>query len=114
MDGGFNLDKIPKRHLSEVEKQYVTLKIEQLRLKREQNRLILEKGTLLFFAYMIFLIITFMNKMISKSLFSIMIRASIAVLLVSVVPYMISSRKQEKEIETMLDSLLHHHKAEEM
>ncbi|MEM4267654.1 MAG: hypothetical protein QXK37_02375 [Candidatus Woesearchaeota archaeon] len=99
------LIKLPKRHLSEIEQQYIMLSIERAKLRREQTMIILNKGLLLFFAFLVFAVILYMNYLINQTLFNLLVVAGIIVLGIAIVPYMNAVKEEEKKIESLISSL---------
>jgi uncharacterized membrane protein len=101
-----DLLRIPQRHLSEVEVQYINLSIERARLKREQSQNILNKGIMLFFAFMLVAVILSLNGMIEKAMANILIIAGLVVLAISVIPYMTAVKDEEKKLSRLMEKLL--------
>jgi hypothetical protein len=98
-------DRLPHKHLSESEKQYIALIIEKSKINRERATMILEKGLLLFFAFLVFAVIAMQNEMINKGLFNLLVIASVCVLMLSVTPYIKISKTEEKKIDDILREL---------
>jgi hypothetical protein len=105
MDEGQDFRYVPKRKLSEAEKQIIMLKIEKVKLQREKNILILNKSTMLFFAFFAVAVVGLVNKLISTTQLNFLIAFGVAALVVGVLPYSISARKEEKELEKTIDEL---------
>jgi len=78
---------IPKRKLTESEKQIITLKIEKVRLQREKSLLILNKGIMLFFAFLSVAVIGVVNKIITTVQLNILIIIGILALIIGILPY---------------------------
>jgi hypothetical protein len=98
--------RLPQRHLSEAEKQYITLLIEKSKLNRERAKLILDKGLVLFFAFLLFAILAYQNQLVSKLLFNMLVVGAVCVLLLSVTPYLKISKKEEEKLDRVLKELL--------
>jgi hypothetical protein len=98
--------RLPQRHLSEAEKQYIAVLIEKSQLNRERAKLILDKGLMLFFAFLLFAIIAYENDWISKILFNLVVMASVCVLMLAVTPYLNISKKEEEKLDRVLKELL--------
>ena len=96
---------VAQRKLTDAEKQYILLQIEKSKLNRERSILILDKGLLLFMAFLVLGIIGFLNKYISQVTLNILVIAGLCVLLLSIIPYTNIARKSEKEIDIILKSL---------
>ena len=96
---------IPKRKISEAEKQIIMLKIEKVKLQREKSLHILNKSIMLFFALLAVVMIGLVNKIITTMQLNALIIIGILTLVVGVLPYGLSSRKEEKELERTIDEL---------
>ena len=105
MDNPKDFRAIPKRKISEAEKQIIMLKIEKVRLEREKSMMILNKAVMLFFAFLAVAVVGLLNKMITAPQLNILIFLGIGALIIGVVPYSISIGKQEKDIENTLKEL---------
>jgi hypothetical protein len=97
---------IAQRKLTEAEKTYIQLKIEKTKLDRERAMLILDKGLLLFFAFLILAIVGFLNHLINQMTLNILVIAGLCVLLLSVIPYTSIAHKSEKDIDSILRSII--------
>jgi len=109
----FDFSKIPQRHLSEIEKQYITLRIEKSRLVRDRASQILNKGLILFFGFMILAVFVRMNDLVSEKLFQGLVISALIVLVLSVVPYWSTVQKEYKDISSILNSFTGTEKKEE-
>ncbi len=100
-----DLENLPKRRLTELEKQVIDLRIEKLRLNRERAVLILNKGTSVYFAFIIMAILGFMNNVLDLSALNVLVLVGLVVLIASVLPYSKAMQKEEAELSKMLDEL---------
>ena len=105
MDAEQDFRYIPKRKLTEAEKQIIMLKIEKVKLQRQRSILILNKSVMLFFAFLAVAVIGVINKIVTATQLDILVFIGILALLVGVLPYSISSRKEENELEKTIDEL---------
>ena len=105
--GELNTDfrSVPKRKLSESEKQIIMLKIEKVRLQREKSMLILNKGIMLFFAFLAIAVVGLINKIITNFQLDALVAFGITALVVAILPYSSASRKEEKELEDTIEEL---------
>ncbi|HLC50150.1 MAG TPA: hypothetical protein VJI97_01865 [Candidatus Nanoarchaeia archaeon] len=103
-----NLDfrNIPKRKLSEAEKQIILLKIEKVKLQREKSALILNKSVMLFFGFLGVAVIGLVNQIISPMQVNILIISGVLALIIGVLPYSFASRREEKALEQTIDELI--------
>ena len=105
MEHGSDFRYVPKRKLSEAEKQIIMLKIEKVKLQRERSLIILNKSVMLFFAFLGIGVIGLVNKMISTKQLNILIILGILALIVGIIPYSVAARKEEKDLEKTIDEL---------
>lgn len=96
---------VPKRKLSEAEKQIIMLRIEKVKLQRERNLIILNKSIVFFFAVVAIAIVGMVQGIITSTYLNILVTIGIVVLVIGVVPYGIASRKEEKDLENTIDEL---------
>jgi Mn2+/Fe2+ NRAMP family transporter len=101
-----DLRAIPKRRLSEAEKQIITLRIEKMRLEREKSVLILGSGIILFFAFIIIAIIGLLNELITRNQLNLLILVGFLALIIGVIPYIRFVIKEEKSMEKTLEELI--------
>jgi hypothetical protein len=98
--------KLPQRHMSDAEKQYLMLLIEKSKLNRERAKLVLDKGLVLFFAFLIFAILAFQNELINRLVFNLLVVASVCILLLSVTPYLNISKKEEEKLDRVIKDFM--------
>ena len=96
---------VPKRKLSEAEKQIIMLRIEKVKLQREKALLILNKSVTLFFAFIGVAVVGLVNKIITAFQLNILVVIGVMALVVGIMPYSMTSRKEEKELEKTIDDL---------
>ncbi len=100
-----DLRTIPKRKISEAEKQIIMLKIERVRLEREKSMMILNKAVMLFFAFLVVSVVGLINNIVTPTQLNILVMIGVSALIIGVIPYSISIRKEEKDIEQTLKEL---------
>jgi uncharacterized membrane protein YidH (DUF202 family) len=99
--------RLPQRHLSELEVQYINLSIERSRLKREQSQIILNKGLMLFFAFILFaVILQQVYKNVSELLTNMLILGGLVVMGISIIPYMGAVKEEEQKIDRLMETLI--------
>ena len=103
---GPDFRSVPKRKISEAEKQIISLKIEKVRLSREKSMMILNKAILLFFAFLGIAVVGLLNHIITSGQLNILVVLGVVTLIIGVIPYGTSVRKEEKEIEETLEELI--------
>lgn len=106
MDTQEDFRAIPKRKVSEAEKQIISLKIERMKLEREKSLLILGSSVILFLAFIIISIIGLLNELITRFQLNLFIIGGFFVLIIGVLPYIRFVFKEEKELEKTLDELI--------
>ena len=97
---------IPKRKISEAEKQIISLRIEKVRLAREKSMMILNKAVMLFFAFLGLGILGLLNDLLTRTQLNMLIVVGIAALIVGIIPYSMNARKEEKSIDDTLKELV--------
>jgi len=97
---------VPKRKLSEAEKQIIMLRIEKVKLQRERNLIILNKSIIFFFAVVTIAVVGMLQGLISSMQLNMLVVVGIVVLVIGVIPYGVSSRKEEKGLENTIDELI--------
>ena len=105
-DREYDFRYVPKRKLSEAERQIITLKIEKVKLQREKTLVILNKASMLFFAFLAVGVIGLVNKIISIMQLNVMIIIGVAVMIVGMLPYSKIAKNEEKELEKTIDDLI--------
>lgn len=100
-----DLRTIPKRKISEAEKQIIMLKIERVRLEREKSMMILNKAVMLFFAFLVVAVVGLINNIVTPTQLNILVMVGVSALIIGVIPYSISIRKEERDIEQTLKEL---------
>ena len=96
---------IPKRKLSEAEKQIIMLRIEKMKLERDKSLLILGGSIILFLAFIIVSIIGLINELITKTQLNLLIFIGFIALIIGIIPYMRFVIKEEKSLEKTLEEL---------
>ena len=105
-NGETEIRNLPNRRLTEVEKEYIFLETERLKLRREGSLLILNKGVFLFLTALAVGMYAVTNRLITSKILNILIIVGLTVLIVSILPYQASVSKEEKRIEKMIDDLM--------
>ena len=95
----------PNRKLGEAEKQIIMLRIEKVRMKRERNLIILNKSTNLFFALLAVAVIGLVKEYITMTQLIFLMVLGFLSLIIGVIPYSFSTRKEEKDLEKTIDEL---------
>jgi uncharacterized oligopeptide transporter (OPT) family protein len=104
----FNKDfrNIPKRKLSEAEKQIIMLKIEKVKLQREKSALILNKSVMMFFGFLGVAVVGLLNKLISTTQLNVLIILGILALVIGIMPYSFTAHKEEQDLEKTINELI--------
>lgn len=101
-----DIRSIPKRKLTDVEKQFIFLETQRLNLRREAATLILDKGIFLFLTALALGMFAVVNRIISAETLNLIVFIGLAALIVSILPYQSAIKKEEEKIEKMLNDLL--------
>ena len=97
---------LPKRKLSEIEKQLIFILIEKSKIQRERSMAILNKGFMIFFAFVIVAAMSNIFEIIDKIYITYLFLFSITVLIVAAYTYQSAVKKEEKTLDALLDSFL--------
>lgn len=101
-----DIRSLPKRKLTDVEKQFIFLETQRLNLRRESAVLILDKGVFLFLTSLAIGMFAVVNRIISSDTLNLVVIIGLAALIISVMPYQSAVKKEEMKIEKMLNDLL--------
>ena len=97
---------LPKRRLSEVEKQMIFVLIEKAKIQRERSMAILNKGVLAFLAFLIIAYLSRANNLIPQIYINILFLFSVVVLAAAAGTYLSTLSKEEKILDNLLESYL--------
>ena len=97
---------IPKRKLTDIEKQAIFIIIEKNKIQRERAKAVFSKGFLIFFAFILIVSVTKLNEIIPQANIMIIYLFGIIVLIVTSVSYNDAIRKEEKTLDALLESFL--------
>jgi hypothetical protein len=97
---------VPKRKLSEAEKQIIMLRIEKMKLERDKSLLILGSSIILFFAFIVVSIIGLVNELTTRTQLNILVFVGFIALIIGIIPYMRFVVKEEKSLEKTLEELI--------
>lgn len=100
-----NYGHMPRKNMSDVEKQVLMLKIEKLRLNRERAVLILNKGINVYFAFIVLAILGAINHIISNTTLNFTVIIGLVVLVISTIPYSVNMNREEKEISDLITEI---------
>ena len=100
-----NLKRTPKRRLSDIEKQALFLRVELSKLRRERAEMILNKGILLYFSFLVVAVLGLINGYITLFQLNILVLLALGVLIIGMWPYITTTSKEEREIEELIEEL---------
>ena len=96
----------PNRKLSEIEKQMIFILIEKSKINRERSMMIINKGFLIFFGFVIIAVLSKQNELIPQLYINFLFILGITVLIVAAVLYQNVITEEEKNLNKLLDSFL--------
>ena len=97
---------LPNRKISDIEKQMIFILIEKSKVKRERSMIILNKGFLIFFAFIIITALAKLNEFIPQAYLNMLFLFGIGVLIVAVMLYHSVISEEEKNLDKLLESFL--------
>ncbi|MBI4438401.1 hypothetical protein HY640_00550 [Candidatus Woesearchaeota archaeon] len=80
----------------------VNLEIEKSKLSREKSIILLDKALMLYFLFLFVGIMGFINGYIKASVLNALVLMSFGVLVVGIIPYWITMKKEEKKLESLI------------
>ena len=98
--------RVPKRKLSEIEKQLICILIEKSKVQRELSMTILNKGFLFFAAFVIVAYLSRETNIIPEFYINLLFILGVLVLVVSMVVYQSAIVKEKKILDKLLDNFL--------
>ncbi|MEM2121660.1 MAG: hypothetical protein QXU20_03345 [Candidatus Woesearchaeota archaeon] len=99
------LERLPKRRISDIEKEAIFLRAELSKLRRERADMILNKGILLYFSFLIVAIVGLLNHYITLKQLNVLVGLALAVLIITMWPYITTTSKEERELEELIEEL---------
>lgn len=97
---------LPKRKLSDIEKQMIFIMIEKSKLQREATHEILDKGILVFLTFLVLAYLFKTASLVPDLYISILFMLGITVLIVAVISYQSTISKENKILQELLDNFL--------
>jgi len=98
--------RIPKRRLSEVEKQLIFILIEKSKIQRERSMALLNKGFMTFISFIVVAYLSKTSNLIPSDYINILFIFGIIVLVVVTLTYLNTISKEEKTLDNLLNSFL--------
>jgi hypothetical protein len=93
------------RRITDAEKQFISLKVEKAKLTREKAKLVLIGSFMVYFAAIFLSVMAYSGGLRDKMIISFIIGGATIVFIVSIFPYLLETRKEEKEISDMINEL---------
>lgn len=94
-----------KSGLDEVDEMIINLKLELSKLNRDRSYLILDKSLMLYFVFLFVGVLGFVQGYLSVTFLYILVYFGICVLIVGLVPYVITMRKESQNMNELLYSM---------
>jgi hypothetical protein len=88
-----------------IRAKVVDIELERSKLDREMSLLVLNKALVFYFIFIIVAIFGFVNGMMSKMLFNIMVVVGLGVFVIGAIPYITTMRKEEKTLNRLVKEL---------
>ena len=91
--------------ITPAQKEIIDLEVEKSRLNREKSMLVMNKGLILYFAFMFIAVIGFINGYLSQTLLNILIVMGLLVLIIGTVPYVKTMHEEEERLNNLIKGL---------
>ncbi len=98
--------KLPKRKLSEIEKQLIFILIEKSKIQRERSLSILNKGFIMFLAFIVLGYLSKFYNFVSDFYVRVLFVFGVIVIIVTMYFYEKSISKEENTLDAVLDNFL--------
>ena len=86
-------------------KEIIDLEVEKSRLNREKSMLVMNKGLILYFAFMFIAVIGFINDYLNQTLLNVLIVMGLLVLIIGTVPYVKTMHEEEERLNSLIAEL---------
>ena len=101
------LRTIPKRRLSDMEKEIILLRTELSKVRRDKADMILNKGVMMYFGFLIIAVVGLLNGYVNFQSLEVIVILGILAILLPVWVYTDTMAKEERELEDMIEDLYH-------
>ena len=88
-----------------VSREVIDLEVEKSRLNREKSMLVMNKGLILYFAFMFIAVIGFINGYLNQTLLNVLIVMGLLVLIIGTVPYIKTMHEEEERLNALISEL---------
>ncbi len=99
------LKNIPKRKVSEVEKNAILLRIELSKIRREKADTLLNKGVILYFGFLTIALIGLFKGFFNNTSLTATVLLGLLIMIFAAWEYATTIDKEEKELEEELNNL---------
>lgn len=89
----------------QISRERLDIELERSRLNREKSMLVMNKGLLLYFAFMFVAVIGFVNGYLNRLLLNILIVLGLAVLIIGTIPYIRTMYTEEKRLNDLINKV---------
>ncbi len=83
----------------------ITLEVEKSKINREKSVLVLDKAMMLYFIFLFIAVIGFINGYIQVKVLNTLIVMSFGVLVIGIIPYWITMRKEEQRLDALISEV---------
>ena len=97
---------IPKRKLSDMEKQFVFILVEKAKIQRERSVTILNKGSTAFIAFILIAFTSKIYNLIPEMFITILFFLGVLMLIWSTISYQSTMKQEEEILDKLLESFL--------
>jgi hypothetical protein len=80
----------------------INLELERSKINRERSILVLDKALMLYFTCLFVAVIGFIGGYIDKKTLDLLIMMSFGVLIVGIIPYWVTMKKEEQRLDTLI------------
>jgi hypothetical protein len=99
-----------KEALSGLDEMIINLKLELSRLNRDKSHLVLDKSLMLYFVFLFVGVLGFVNGYLSGTFLQILVYFGICVLVIGLVPYVMTMKKESDKMNELVETMEHAYK----
>lgn len=94
-----------KRDLTPIDKEIYSLELEKVRLNREKTLIVLDKGLMLYFVFILTAVLGYINHLVTPKILNLLIVLSFGVLSIILISYVRNFSLEEKTVNSLIREL---------
>jgi hypothetical protein len=99
------LKSIIDRGISDVDREIYSLELERAKINSQKSIVVLDKGLMLYFVFILTAVLGYINKLLDKNLFNVLILLSFCVLIIVLISYVRTMTIEQGKIDSIIREL---------